>query len=104
MVTGNQADDRLPRILPKRIAYLLPKLHASDYDYIIFDMPPITQTSVTPRIAGLMDIVLMVVEDSKTNREVAKQATTLLGETKANLGVVFNRRKAYVPRWLQQEF
>jgi len=36
---------------PKRFASLMPKLKASDYDYIIFDMPPVTQTSMTPRLA-----------------------------------------------------
>lgn len=104
VVNGNQADDRLPRILPKRFAHLVPQLQASDYDYIIFDMAPVTQTSVTARIASMMDIVLMVVADNNTNREVMKQASSLLAETKANVGVVFNRRRTYVPRWLLQEF
>jgi septum formation inhibitor-activating ATPase MinD len=33
---------KLPRILPRRFTNLVPKLKASDYDYIIFDMPAIT--------------------------------------------------------------
>jgi polysaccharide biosynthesis transport protein len=104
MVQGTIADDRLPHVLPKRIRHLIPKLQASDYDYIIFDMPPISQTSVTPRLAGFMDMVFMVVEDGKTNRDWLKQASALLHESKANLGAVFNKRKAYVPKWLHQEF
>ncbi|HUS34013.1 MAG TPA: Wzz/FepE/Etk N-terminal domain-containing protein [Verrucomicrobiae bacterium] len=104
MVQGTTADDRLPHVLPKRIRHLIPKLQASDYDYIIFDMPPITQTSVTPRLAGFMDMVFMVVEDGKTNRDWLKQASSLLHESKANLGAVFNKRRAYVPKWLHQEF
>jgi polysaccharide biosynthesis transport protein len=104
LVTGGEGDERLPRILPKRFTHLLPKLQASDYDYIIFDMPPVTQTSVTPRLAALMDVVLLMVEAGKTNREVLRQASSLITETKANLGVVLNRRRNYVPQWLHQEF
>ena len=53
----------------------MPKLKASDYDYIIFDMPPVSQTSVTARLAGLMDMVLLVIESEKTDRDVVQQAS-----------------------------
>jgi succinoglycan biosynthesis transport protein ExoP len=106
LVTGREGetDSRLPRILPKRFTHLLPKLQASDYDYIIFDMPPVTQTSVTPRLTALMDVVLLMVEAGKTNRDVLRQASALIAETKTNLGVILNRRRNYVPQWLHQEF
>jgi len=54
VVSEGSNADKLPRILPKRFASLVPKLKASDYDYIIFDMPPVTQTSVTTRLAGFI--------------------------------------------------
>ncbi len=63
------ANDALPRVLPKRFSHLVPKMRASDYDYIIFDMPPVSQISITPRLARFMDMVLLVVESEKTNRE-----------------------------------
>jgi Mrp family chromosome partitioning ATPase len=94
---------KLARILPKRFTNLMPKLKASDYDYIIFDMPPISQLSVTPRIAKFMDIVLLVIESEKTDREVVKRAITLLAESKPNLGAVLNKRRSYVPKILHQE-
>ncbi len=62
VVSEGSNADKLPRILPKRFASLVPKLKASDYDYIIFDMPPVTQTSVTTRLAGFMDTVMLIVE------------------------------------------
>ena len=93
----------LPRILPKRFNHLMPRLRASDYDYIIFDMPAVSQVSVTGRLARFMDMVLLVVESEKTDREVVKRATTLLSEAKINLAVVLNKRRTYVPRLLQQE-
>ncbi len=95
--SGNANRDKLPRILPKRFANLLPKLKASDYDYIIFDMPAVSQTSITPRLAGFMDIVLMVVESEKTNKESVQRANALMAETKANVKVILNKTQAYVP-------
>jgi Mrp family chromosome partitioning ATPase len=95
--------DRLPNALPNRFSSLVPKLKASDYDYIIFDMPPITGTSITPRLARFMDMVLLVVESEKTSRDVLKQAGSLLAESKANVQAVLNKSRKYVPAWLQQE-
>ena len=104
VVAGGSNGNKLPRILPKRFTSLLPKLKASDYDYIIFDMPPISQTSVTPRLAGFMDMVLLVIESEKTDREIVQQATALLAESKANVCAVLNKTRTYVPPWLHQEF
>jgi polysaccharide biosynthesis transport protein len=95
--------DNMPRILHKRLSALMPKLKASDYDYIIFDMPPVSQTSPTPRLARFMDIVVMVIEAEKTDRQVAKRASALLMESNANLGVVWNKNLKYVPHRLQQD-
>jgi uncharacterized protein involved in exopolysaccharide biosynthesis/Mrp family chromosome partitioning ATPase len=98
------ADRKLSRILPKRFNSLVPKLKASDYDYIIFDMPSINQLSVTPRLAKFMDVMLIVVESEKTDRDVLKQAIGLLGEARPNLGAVLNKRRSYVPKALQPDF
>ena len=95
--------DKLPRVLPKRFKHLMPKLRASDYDYIIFDMPPISQISATPRLARFMDMVFVVVESEKTDRDVVKRATDLLAETKTNLGIILNKSRTYVPKQLEQE-
>ena len=104
VVTERSQGDKLPRILPKRFNTLLPKFKASDYDYIIFDMPPVTQTSVTPRLSGFMDMVLLVVEAEKTNQEVVRRANLLLKESKANVIAVLNKARKYVPEKLHQEY
>jgi uncharacterized protein involved in exopolysaccharide biosynthesis/Mrp family chromosome partitioning ATPase len=93
----------LPRVLPKRFNHLMPRLRASDYDYIIFDMPAVSQISVTSRLSRFMDMVLLVVESEKTDRDLVKRACTLLSEPKTNLAIVLNKRRAHVPRLLQQE-
>jgi Mrp family chromosome partitioning ATPase len=82
----------------------VPKLKASDYDYIIFDMPPISQTSVTPRLAGFMDMVVLVIESEKTEREIVRQASALLAESKATVCAVLNKTRTYIPARLHQEF
>ena len=96
--------DQLPSALPKHFMGLIPKLRASDYDYIIFDMPAVTQTSMTPRLARVMDMVLLVVESEKTNAEVAKRVVSLLTESTTNVATVLNKTRSYVPAKLHQEF
>ena len=102
VVSANSNGDKLPRILPKRFASLLPKLKASDYDYIIFDMPPVSETSVTLRLAGFMDTMLLVVESEKTNRNAVSDAVSLLAEAKANASIVLNKTRSYIPTRLGQ--
>jgi uncharacterized protein involved in exopolysaccharide biosynthesis/Mrp family chromosome partitioning ATPase len=103
VVTEAKANDELSRKLPMQFSKLVPKLKASDFDYIIFDMPRVSQISITPRLASFMDMVMLVVESEKTNRDLAKRAITLLRQSKANVGVVFNKTRTYVPARLQQE-
>ncbi|HEX7617923.1 MAG TPA: CpsD/CapB family tyrosine-protein kinase, partial [Verrucomicrobiae bacterium] len=104
VVNGNVHSTELPRILPKRFAALVPKLKASDYDYIIFDMPPVSQTSLTSRLGRFMDMVLLVVESEKTGIELVQQANTWLAESGATVGAVLNKTRQYVPERLHQEF
>jgi uncharacterized protein involved in exopolysaccharide biosynthesis/Mrp family chromosome partitioning ATPase len=89
--------------LPKHFTHLVPKLRASHYDYIIFDMPPVSQISVTSKLSRFMDVNLLVVESEKTNLDLVKQASSMLSGSKANVGVVLNKTRTYVPKWLVQE-
>jgi polysaccharide biosynthesis transport protein len=103
VVAETSNSERLSRNLPQRFTRLVPKLKASDFDYIIFDMPPVSQLSITPRLAGFMDMVLMVVESEKTDRELVEGACALLADSKAHVGIVLNKTKHYVPAGLQQQ-
>jgi polysaccharide biosynthesis transport protein len=102
--TEQMDSDMLPAELPPKISALMPKFKASEYDYIIFDMPPVNQTSVTARLSGLMDMVLLVIESEKTNQDVAQRVNKLLEESKANVSTVLNKTRTYVPAWLHQDF
>jgi polysaccharide biosynthesis transport protein len=103
VVSESSNSDRLSRNLPQRFTRLIPKLKASDFDYIIFDMPPVSQLSITPRLAGFMDMVLLVVESEKNDREVVQGACALLADSKVHVGLVLNKTRTYVPARLQQE-
>ncbi len=103
MVSQGSADDRLSWIIPRKFAQLVPKMKASDFDYIIFDMPPVSQISATPQLARYMDQVLMVVESEKTNRDAVKRAGAMLAEAGANVGVVLNKTRQHVPAALDSE-
>ena len=89
--------DGLAMVLPRRFNHLVPKLKASDYDYVIFDMPPVAPASPTARLAGSMDIVLLVIEAEKTAQTTATRATTLLRESKCNVVPVLNKYRQRVP-------
>jgi polysaccharide biosynthesis transport protein len=99
-----ESDDRLPRVLPKRFSHLVPMMKASDYDYIIFDMPPVSEISITPRLARFMDMVLLVIESEKTSRDAAVRVASLLAESKTNVGMVLNKNRSYMPKRLEQTF
>jgi Mrp family chromosome partitioning ATPase len=103
VVTESNPGEGLPSALPTRFKSIVPRLKASDFDYIIFDMPPVTEISITPRLSKFMDTVLMVVEAEKTDLEVVRRANAILAEAKANVGIVFNKQRTYVPKLLQKE-
>jgi uncharacterized protein involved in exopolysaccharide biosynthesis/Mrp family chromosome partitioning ATPase len=103
VVNEGSNSEKLQRVLPKRFASLVPKLKASDYDYIIFDMPTVSQTSVTSRLAGFMDMTLLVIESEKTDRDAVQQATALLAQSKATVGAVLNKTRKYIPNRLHRE-
>lgn len=104
VVNGNADSEGLPQGAPKRFTTLVPKLRASEYDYIIFDMPVISPSSVTSHLARFMDITLLVVESEKTGREIVEQANAWLTEVGASVGIVLNKTHQYVPKQLQQEY
>jgi succinoglycan biosynthesis transport protein ExoP len=103
VVAENNHGDLLSRNIPQRFSKIVPKLKASDFDYIIFDMPPISQISITPRLAGFMDMVLLVVEAEKTDRDLVQRATALLADTRAHVSVVLNKTRRHIPARLLQD-
>ena len=82
---------------------MMPNMKASDFDYIIFDMPPLDQTSPTWGMAAFMDKLLLVVEAEKNTRDVIKRSYGKLIAERNNVAVVVNKSRSYVPKWLDSE-
>ena len=100
---NKEGNDKLVKTLPSRFNHLMPRIKASDYDYIIFDMPPVTQTSATPRLASYMDLALLVLESEKTPQHSAARAAALMREARANVAAVLNKHRSHMPATLSQE-
>jgi Mrp family chromosome partitioning ATPase len=99
----DEGKDKLVKVMPARFTNLMPRLKTSDYDFIIFDMPPVSPTSATPRLAGYMDLVLLVLEAEKTSEHKAARASALMRESRANVAAVLNKYRQHVPAALAQE-
>jgi polysaccharide biosynthesis transport protein len=104
LATLDGVNGERPILLPsKKVAEMLPRLRTSDYDFIIFDMPPVSHTSITYRIAGMLDSVLLVAESEKTHRSMFEEAHALLQESNAKVYGVLNKHRRHIPKFLHQE-
>jgi Mrp family chromosome partitioning ATPase len=88
----------------KKFFDLMPNLKASDFDYVIFDMPPLGQTSPTLGMAGFMDRLLLVVDAGKNNRDMVRRGYAALASTRDNIAVVLNKTQSHAPKWVDGEF
>jgi uncharacterized protein involved in exopolysaccharide biosynthesis/Mrp family chromosome partitioning ATPase len=87
----------------KKFFDLMPNLKASDFDYVIFDMPPLGQTSPTLGMAPFMDKLLVMVSAGKDNRETVKRGYKALIAGRDNVSVLLNKVRDYAPKWMDGE-
>ena len=85
----------------KKFFDMMPNMKASDFDYIIFDMPPLYDTSPTWGMAAFMDKLLLVVEAERSNRDVVKRGYRKLVAERDNVSVVVNKTRVRIPAWLE---
>lgn len=65
-----------------------------EYDVILFDCPPVLETTDTKLLAGQCDGAVLVLNSGKTEREKAVETKRLLGLVRAKvLGVILNERE-----------
>lgn len=95
--------DKLAKVMPANFLHMVPKINVGEYDYIVFDMPPVSPTSATPRLAAHMDLVLLVLEAERTGQATAKRAGTLMRESKANVAAILNKFRPHVPASLSSD-
>jgi capsular exopolysaccharide synthesis family protein len=81
-------------------ATFLQKMRDS-YDYVIIDSPPVTSFADAQIIGPRVDGVILILEAGKTRRQVALKAKTEIEAAGGKLlGVVLNKRKYYIPKWI----
>jgi Mrp family chromosome partitioning ATPase len=91
-----------PLIEPGGIAALLAEA-CSDHGLVLFDLSAAENLQQTLMVAKRLDQVLLVVRaESTRQRHAQKVADRLLDDGVPLTGVVLNRRRSYVPRWLQR--
>jgi uncharacterized protein involved in exopolysaccharide biosynthesis/Mrp family chromosome partitioning ATPase len=100
---GSSSTGGLAQVGLKKFFDMMPNMKASDFDYIIFDMPPLHQTSLTWGMAAFMDKLLLVIEAEKNNRDVIKRGYRKLVTERDNVAVVVNKARSYVPKSLDAE-
>jgi uncharacterized protein involved in exopolysaccharide biosynthesis/Mrp family chromosome partitioning ATPase len=100
MASGVSQNGRSAQFAAKRFYALIPNLKASHFDYIIFDLPPVTQGSGTLAIAGCLDKLLFVVEAEKSDRDEVKRAYAELVAAKADVAGILNKTRSSGPKWL----
>jgi Mrp family chromosome partitioning ATPase len=102
VMAAQEVDSNQPRFTSARnLDDFVQQARASAYDFILFELPPMTGTSPGLRLAPLMDGVLLIVESEQTNRAAARETRIVLERIQANvIGAVVTDQKDYVPTWL----
>jgi protein-tyrosine kinase len=73
----------------------------TEFDYVILDGPPLPSFSESKIICNKVDGVVMVVEAGKTRKQVALRAKKEIEKAGGTvLGVVLNKRKYHIPKWI----
>ncbi len=104
LAKANESGEKSFSLVPAKLSALMPRLQASDYDYIIFDMPPVSSTSPTASLASMLDMTFLVLEAEKSNRDTAKRSISSLAASRANVAAILNKTRNYLPAWLHQDF
>jgi Mrp family chromosome partitioning ATPase len=71
------------------------------YDVVIIDCPPILIDGSWSALLRGVDGIILVVEAERTRAAVLRSTTKMIGDVGGHvLGIVFNRRRQYIPRFL----
>jgi capsular exopolysaccharide synthesis family protein len=79
------------------------KTMRTEFNYVILDGPPLPSYSESKVICNKVDGVVMVVESGKTRKQVALRAKREIEKAGGTvLGVVLNKRKFHIPKWIYE--
>jgi len=82
-----------PTLLPEWVLR-----YRQQYEFVLFDAPPVSAGSAALRIGSLSDGVVLVVEAERTLLEAVRRARQQFGQVRAKmLGGVLNKRRLPIP-------
>lgn len=74
-----------------------------NFRHVVIDLPPVSSTPTTLRLAAKCNAVLLVVECGNLHQEVVRRSVRALQAAGANVaGVVLNKRRFPIPDWLYE--
>jgi Mrp family chromosome partitioning ATPase len=82
---------------------MIPRLRMSEYDYVIFDLPPVSETSGSLRLASQMERTLLIVESELTQKSKVERVRDLLSGTSTRMFAVLNKTQSYGPQVLTEQ-
>lgn len=101
VLPAGDAPDQTARALSSGGVVKLLQQWSKHYDHIILDSSPVLTTSVPTSLAPHVDGILLVAECERTKWQVLETAQgKLLGAGGNILGVIMNKRRYYIPRFL----
>ena len=119
--TGNKAASGIKKVGPENLYVVTPgskfagpvslfesqrfweflKTMRTEFDYVVLDGPPLPSFSESKVICNKVDGVVMVIESGKTRKQVALRAKKDVEQAGGTvLGVVINKRKYHIPKWI----
>lgn len=100
LAAGSGAAAPVPRCDADVLGRIVDRLKES-FGLTIFDLPPAHELSACFPLASQLDGVLLVVEAERVRSAAALRARQQLEDAQVPLlGVVFNKRRRYLPNWL----
>ena len=103
LAVATPSNGRRNHVIPKRFYEMMPHLKASEFDYIIFDMPPLNQTSVTLACPLGWTRCWSSLKLKEAIGDFVKRSYAELLACRANASVIFNKVRPYTPKWLGAE-
>ena len=72
-----------------------------NFDYVILDGPPVISSPESLVIGAKVDGIILILVSGKTRRSVALKAKKEIERSGGNfLGMVLNKRKYHIPKWI----
>lgn len=98
--SGTLRNGSTPVVSADRVERLL-RVLKQNFDHVVVDLPPATDSTFAVSMARAADQVLLVASCGKTRQQVLRAARDALAAGGARTsGLVLNRRRFPIPRWL----